>query len=155
MSVPLSCPALRHSSRSSAWTTCSTRRATGASFSDAHAAMPADASVLASQALQCCESSVQLLRPSSEPVPADGRVLRLGDCAAAAARGATEGVIARVSRDAQTEGARRRWAHECALDRKTRAVGGEVRTKAVGREVRAKAVGAKSEGGGCGGWCAR
>lgn len=106
--VPLSCPAQRHSSRSSAWTTCSTRPAMGSSFSDARAAMSADMQQLVSQAVEQRNSSVQLLQPSAEPVLVDGRVRCLGD---SAARSAVGGDMVRVSRDAQTEGARRRRAH--------------------------------------------
>ena len=88
----------------------------GSPFSDAHAAMSAGVQLLVSQAFKYCGSSILLWRPSTKPVLVDGRVLRLGNCATAAAQGAVVGDIVRISRDAQTEEARRGWAHERAQE---------------------------------------
>jgi len=108
--VPLCCPALlllllRHSSRSSAPTTCSIRPAMGSSFSDAHPAMSAHEQLRAPHACEQRISSSRLLRRSAEPALVYGCVLRVGSCDVVA------GDIVWVSCDARTEGARRRRAH--------------------------------------------
>lgn len=98
------------------------------------------------QACEHCDSSIQLLRSSAMPVLVDGRVLRLDGCATAAARGAVAGSMARVSRDARTEGARRIRAHERA-QKPQDSSGGWVEIEGEGRygAVRCGAA----AGGGC------
>ena len=108
LAVPLSCPALRHSSRSSAPTIWSSRPAVDSSFPDVHSAMSADEQLAA---LHACDSPAQLLQSSAMPVLVGARVLCLDGCATAAARGAVAVNMVRVSRDARTEAARRRRAH--------------------------------------------